>query len=168
MQTNWYRAMQSNLQKWRQEKPAWVIWAGAALACVLYYLIVISSLNYIVDNLRDEIDSDQTKALWMAKAGKEILRLRQTVPPQKVKNIESAFTLINRSINEAGWNHLVTDVHQVEQNRVQVTFNSIPYADLIDWLSKLYVKSGIYVLEITLEKKQPGIVQASIVLQEKP
>jgi len=166
MQTNWYQTTRNNWLKWRQEKPAWIMWAAAALACLLYYIIVTSTLNYIVSDLRDEIDTDQIKAVWMAKAGKEILRLRQAAPHQKVKNTESAFTLVNQSVNAAGWNNLVTDVHQVEQNRVQVTFNSIPYSDLIDWLVKFYDKNGIYVLEATLEKKQPGIVQANIVLQE--
>jgi type II secretory pathway component PulM len=168
MQTNWSQTIKSRWLKWRQEKPAWVICAGAALACVIYYLLIISSLNFIVNNLQDEIDSDQSKAVWMAKASKEILRLRQAVPHQKIKSNASAFTMINKAIQTAGWNNLVTDVHQVEQNRVQVTFNSIPYADLIDWLVKLYDKNGIYVLDITLEKKQAGIVEASIVLQENP
>lgn len=165
MQRNWYKMTLNQWQKWLQEKPDWIAWAGAALICILFYIIVISSLDYVVGNLRDEIDHDQIKAVWMAKAGKEIMRLRQAVPHQKINKTESAFTLVNQSINAAGWNNLVTDVHQVDENRVQVTFNSIAYRDLIDWLVRLYDKDGIYVLEATIDRKQAGIVQANIVLQ---
>ncbi len=166
MQKNWYQTTRDTWQQWRQEKPLWIIWGGIALAFLLYYLIVNSTLNYIVGDLSDEINDDQAKAVWMAKASKEIVRLRQAAPHQKIKRNESAFTLVNQSINTAGWNNLVTDVHQVQQNRVQVTFNSIPYSDLVDWLTNLYNKDSIYVLEVTLERKQAGIVQANILLQQ--
>lgn len=157
---------QEHWQKWRRERPMQMLWAGAILACLIYYLAILLPLDYGVNQLNDNIQTDRTQASWMAKAAQEILQLRQALPHQRIKTTASTFTLVNQAINEHGWNNLVTDVHQVEQNRVQVNFNAIAFNELITWLGKLFDRYGIYVVEITLEKNQAGIVQATLILQQ--
>lgn len=151
--------------KLRSEQPQRLVWGGVALACFLYYLFILLPLNFGISSLQDGIQTDRTEAAWMAKASQEILRLRLALPHQRVTTNASAFTIVNQSINEQGWNNLVSDVHQVEQNKVQVNFNGIAFNELVTWIEKLFDKYGIYVVEATLQKNQPGVVQATLILQ---
>lgn len=166
MRTDWQQLTMDQWRKFRREKPTLFMWCMAALAGLTYYIIILLPFDYAVENLKDSIEMDRTAATWMTKASQEILLLRQALPHQRIKTNSSTFTLINQSINDQGWNSIVTDVHQVEQNRVQVNFSAIAFNELVTWLEKLFDKYGIFVVEITLDKNQAGIVQATVVLQQ--
>ena len=166
MKNDWYQLTIHYINKWRQEKPLWLIWGGISLALIFYYLIVILNLNSFLINTQNSIATGKTTIEWMAKASQEIIRLRQVVPHEKIKTKLTAFALVNQAINDQGWNNFVNEVHQIDENRVQVNFKTISFNELIDWLRNFYDKSGVYVLEATIEKVQPGIVSASLVLQK--
>lgn len=166
MKHNWYQVTTQHLNKWRQDKPLWLIWTGISASLFLYYVIVVVTFNSFLVNTQDNINADEAKIHWMGKASQEIVRLRQVVPHKKTKSNVAAFALVNQAINDKGWNNFVNEVHQIDENRVQVNFKSISFNDLIVWLRKLYDQYGVYVLEATLEKVQPGVVSASLILQK--
>lgn len=154
-----------NWQNWRTQNPLLFLGAGIAIALFSYYLIIVVPLNYAVTNLQSKLSAAENDILWMSRAAQEITRLKQESAVQREKTTESTFSLVNKRINEEGWKDLVTDVHQVEQNRVQVTFNSIGFNDLMIWLKKIFDKNGIFVLEATFQKSGPGKVQANLLLE---
>lgn len=154
-----------NLDKWRREKPLWLIWGGLAVVMIVYYLGVISTFNEALLNVQSGISGDKTNIEWMVRASREITRLRQVAPREKTKSSNSAFAIVNKAINDQGWNDIVNDVHQIDENSTQVNFKSVSFNDLIAWLQKLYADSGVYVKDAKLDKIRAGMISASLVLQ---
>lgn len=165
MRMNWY---QTALEQWhalKQEKPVWWSWASIACGLLLYYVVILMPLNYLINVTETSMKSTHDSVEWMARASREIIRLQQLVPQQRVTSKELPFALVNQSINAEDWKSLVTEVKQLDQNRVQINFDPIPFKELMTWLEKLYVQTGIHVYEASLERVEPGVVRANLTLE---
>ena len=167
MQFN-YQSLLNEWQRLKQQNPRWfypVIWGASGL---VFYVFILLPLSFWADNLQENIATLQGEASWMSKASQEILRLRGTTPKATTKTIaETPFTYLNRSITEQGWNTIVTDVHQLDQNRIQLNFNEIAFTELMNWLKTILSEQGIYVVDATMTRTKPGVVQANLTLQVK-
>lgn len=151
---------------WRQHNPVLIKWGLLIAGALLYYLLVIIPINNLNFALVNDIANNQEQASWISKAGQEIIRIRQRTPKKITqKTNETTFNLINQAINSEGWNNLVTELKQADQGRVQVTFSSIPFSNLIEWLEKLNEKYDILIVDANMQKIEPGIVQAALVFK---
>lgn len=142
-------------------------WAGALIFLLLYYLLIVTPFDSAIQNAHDTLDDKRKAILWMVKEEPEFMRLHQEGPHQAIKPNESVFTVISQSVNTNGWQSIVTDVHQIDQNKVQVNFNSIEFKKLLGWIQQLSQQSGIYIQQASLKKLEPGVVQATLVFQSK-
>lgn len=165
MKMDWYQAALQQWQGWRQQKPIWWSWAGMGVGLLLYYVVIVMPLNYLINTTNQSIKASHESVEWMARASREIVRLQQLVPQQRASSKELPFAQVNQSINEQDWKTLVTEVKQLDQDRVQVTFDPIPFKDLMAWLEKLYSQSGVHVYEASLERVEPGVVRANLTLE---
>ena len=166
MKNDWYQTGMHYWNKWRQEQPLWVIGAVISAVLLIYYLLVVVSLNHALVSTQKSIATDKKNVEWMAKASQTILRLPQSVLHQKTNNNETVFALVNQSITNQRWSNFVTAVHQVDEQQVQVDFKSISFNELITWLIKLYDQSDVYVTEADLKKIQPNVVSATLILKK--
>lgn len=163
-----YQNLLMEWQRLRQHKPRWFYLAAFGACALIYYLLILLPLNLWADSLQDDIQIEKNNVSWMSKASQEILRLRSTTPQTTVQKInETPFTYLNRSITEQGWNTLVTDVHQIDQNRIQINFNEIAFTELMNWLKTILTAQGIYVVDAAMTRVKPGVVQANLTLQTK-
>ncbi len=166
MAINHIKPIRDYWHRYRNEKPYWMILAGIVIGYLIYYLLVINTFNSKIDDTAVNIDRKQNQAIWIAKASQEVSRLRQTVVAKTTNNKDSAFNLVNQAINEKGWTSIISDLHQVEDNRIQLTFNAISFNELTDWLENLYTHKDVFVAEANINKTNPGVVQATLILQK--
>jgi len=153
--------------KLKQENPFLFLIGCIVLGLLLYYLIILMPLNQLFIQRQGRITKELDDFKWMARASHEILRLQKLSLHEKHNPIESPFAYINQQINEQSWSDMVTDVRQIDENQVQISFKSIPYSTLMTWIQDLYQKSGIFVAEATMERTDPGIVNALFVLRSR-
>lgn len=158
MKLNWHELL---------KKPLWMRWASLSVLLLFYYLLIILPLNALLVNTQKTIQHDKSNIKWMRRATEEIIRLQKVIPHEKGTKNVSAFALVTQAINNIQWTDLVNNVHQLDEHRVQVNFQTIPYNQLVNWLQTLDDESGIYVMEASLEKIQPDVVSASLILQKK-
>jgi len=165
MNVEFYQSLIERIKNWNRNRPAWIMWAIVASLLLIYYLLVVMPLDNAVSDLQSQIKENEEQIIWIKKMTPQILRLRQTAPRHEKVISGSLFSLINQSVNNEGWASLVSDAHQVDDNNVEISFNSINYNDLMKWLQSLYDQYGIYVAEANLQKGEPGMVQATLTLQ---
>jgi type II secretory pathway component PulM len=159
--------MQTRLdwRKWQKENPQLFYGALFVIALMAFYMLVVMPFSYAVIAKQLSLEKQEKDAEWMTRATLDIKRLKHESPAQRIKTKDSPFSIVNKEINGKGWKDLVTDVRQVEQSRVQVSFNSIAFTDVMKWLESLSDHYGIFVLEATLTKGGPAKVQANLILQ---
>lgn len=165
MRMNWYQTALLHWQAFKLQKPVWWSWSSVAFGLLLYYLLILMPLNYLINVTETSMKSTHDSVEWMARASREIIRLQQLVPQQRATSKELPFAQVNQSINEQDWKSLVTEVKQLDQNRVQINFDPIPFKELMTWLEKLYAQTGIHVYEASLERVEPGVVRANLTLE---
>lgn len=153
-------------EEWKKDKPSWMVLAYIGAVFFIYYITVISLLDYAVSRSQKKALTSLETAKWMSKASQEIIALRQLSPPPAINVKEKLFTVIDESIKSEQLSAFLTNVQQEKGGDVQVTFNKIPFNDLVHWLKRLNDSHRIYALEATLQKSDPGLVQASLVMQQ--
>jgi type II secretory pathway component PulM len=141
---------------------------GWIIIFIFYYLIVIGFLTNAVTNLQNTIETQKTDLLWMAKSIQKIKHLQQMTPFRQGKNQGTVFSAVNLTVNATGWKNLITDVRQINVDQVQVTFKTIAFTELLGWFEKLYQQQGVYVMQASLQKTQPGLVDATVILTKRP
>ena len=151
----------------KQEHPFLFLIGCIALGLLLYYLIILMPINQLFIQRQERINKEFADLKWMARASHEILRLQKLSLHEKHSPIESPFAYVNQQVNDQSWSDMVTDVRQIDENQVQISFKSIPYSTLMTWIQDLYQKSGIFVAEATMERAAPGIVNALFVLRSR-
>ena len=127
MKSSWYQLTLDYWQNLRLKNTLLATWIALAAAIVLYYLLVVMTSDYAITSIKKNNRTDTKNIEWMATVGQELVKLRNVSQHKKSKTNETAFTLVNQAIDKQGWNNLVSDMHQVSENSVQVSFKIIGF-----------------------------------------
>lgn len=165
MAKQFYTDLLQSIRKFRQDHPLIFLSASIGLMLFIYYLIVLLPLNHFLEQRQQTLKQEFADFKWMARASQEISRLKKLTSSDKQKTIDTPFAYINQQVNNQTWSAMVTDVRQLDQNQVQISFKEMPYTLLMAWLQTTYQESGIFVAEATMERVNPGIVDAMFVLR---
>jgi type II secretory pathway component PulM len=151
--------------KLKQDHPLLFLSICIVAGFLIYYLLVLMPLNNAIEKGQENLHKELQDFQWMSRASHEILRLKKLTTHDKKKSVDTPFAYVNQHVNDQTWSAMVTDVRQLEQNQVQINFKAISYDHLMTWLQEIYQEAGIFVVEATLERVEPGVVDAMFVLR---
>jgi general secretion pathway protein M len=140
---------------------------GAMIISLLFiYFFLWSPLDSTVTSLRSQIRHNQELLAWMQDADKRIQLLQKTARPAPVKQASgSLLSILQKQINGTAFVSALSQLHQVENNSVQLAFQKINFDALVGWLIKLN-QQGIQITQMTVAPSDvPGIVGVELVLK---
>lgn len=140
------------------------VFLGSVIITIfLIYLIIWSPLNNRVATLRNNVQHNKNLLVWMQAADKQIQAYANI--PQANKNAASLLSIVQNEINQSALSKDLTQLHQVENDSVQLSFRDVDFDRLITWLTQLWLQHNITVTHASIKKTDAqGIVSAEIIL----
>ncbi|NNM01524.1 MAG: type II secretion system protein M [Gammaproteobacteria bacterium] len=157
--------------QWWQERTTRerLIVAGGGILVLLsmLFLMVIEPLHTESDRLRIRIARQQADLDRVRAAAAEAERLRASGGDQAVTAAGgSLVSFLDQSLNQGGLRQYLSRLSPGSAGNVRVQFDSLPFDQLIEWLTGIATEQGVRVEEITLNRQQdqPGQVRAGVTL----
>jgi general secretion pathway protein M len=149
-----------------QEKQVITGGGFVVIVCVIYFFLW-SPLADKTANLRDQIQHDQTLLSWMEKADQQIQSMGKK--SSQIKSNKAPISLLSQvqqNVKQQGFADNLTQLHQVENNAVQLSFKQINFDDFMQWLTDIWRNNGIIVSQISIVPVGvAGIVTIDLVLK---
>ena len=137
---------------------------GFILSVMLIYFLIINQLASKVKALKASIIDSQQLITWMEEASEQVKQVQNNVDNKGSQKI-SLLSLIENSSKASKLGSSVSEIKQIDENKVQLKFKTVVFDHLIEWLNELQLKHRVYVKKITLRRTESsGIVQADAVL----
>lgn len=142
-----------------------IIYGGALLALVLGYFLGFMPLQHVMSDLQTEIRSKETLLKWMQTTVPKITMLQNSSTTISEKaNPQSLLSVVSQSLKTA--NLTAGKIEQAGGENVSVTFNKVPFDDIVRWLIAISRQYGIVVSESVIRAAgDPGVVQATVVVR---
>ncbi|MHB1946864.1 MAG: type II secretion system protein GspM [Gammaproteobacteria bacterium] len=140
---------------------------GFFLVAFFIYLLLWLPLDNKVVTLRNQIQRNQELLAWMKEADKRVQILEKTAQPKKPTPLTgSLLSIVQKQINRTPLVSSLTQLHQVDNDSVQLTFQKVDFDQLMEWLIQLSKQQGIGVTQISITPGgAPGGVAADLVLK---
>lgn len=157
--------------QWWQERTARerliVAGGGILLLLSMLFVMVIEPLHAESDRLRIRVMRQQADLERVRAAAAEAERLRATGGDRALADGEgSLVSFLDKSLNQGGLRQYLSRLSPGSAGNVRVQFDSLPFDQLIQWLTGIALEQGVRVEEITLNRQQdqPGQVRAAVTL----
>lgn len=139
-----------------------------ATSFFLAYYLLWSPLANKVDHLRIQIKRNQELLSWMQQADARI-QAQQTVGNKPITNAPRSGSLLSTVQNQINRTQLVsvmTQLHQLDADSVQLAFDKVDFDKLIVWLTQLSQQQNLSITQMSIVPSDaPGIVAADFVLK---
>lgn len=147
------------------ERERWTAGLGIAFAlCYLFYLLIYSPLASAVNNQSKQFVEKQETLAWME-------QVRQQPKDQKaVQAISNSklLALIGNQLSDKAFNQFTNQLQQTGSGDIQISFERVPYKQLLDWLWNLNADYAFSLKQFSAEHSDtPGVVRVLIVLTAK-
>lgn len=141
---------------------------GGIIVVTLFILYEIfwAPFSGVNDSLRNDIHHNQKLLIWMQEANQHI-QLTEAMTQKNTSSRSSAalLSLLQKEINLSSFANNVQQISQAENNSVQITFLKINFDSLIKWLTMLWQKYNLSVMQFNATPNGAlGIVDVSVVL----
>jgi general secretion pathway protein M len=136
------------------------------LVFVAFYLILWSPLTDKVSTLRNQVQRNQELLAWMQDTDKRIQAEGHAAKPPVARASGSLLSIVQSQINRTQLVSVMTQLHQIDNDSVQLTFDKVDFDKLIVWLTQLTQQQGLIITQMTVTpSKEPGIVAADFILK---
>lgn len=156
--------------KWEQlaprEKQAVAI-GGVFVALFIAYAGIWAPLLNHVDNLREQIATDQKKLVWMQSADHELSKLEKQVTTGR-SGVTPVVLLsqLQQQIRAAELDKYMKVLKQVSNHAIQLEFQQVEFDKLIPLLARVTKQQHINISQLAVTAdRTPGIVNATIVIK---
>lgn len=143
-----------------------IFYGGIVLAIFLVYLLIWSPLTDAVAKQKESVRSQRTALHYLQGAAVEVQTLRAQgigVAPARHANI---LTVAEQTVSENQLQASLKQVQQPQPNEVQLTFQAVPFDQLLNWLQHLVMTQGFSVTEFTAKRSgTAGIATVSLTLK---
>lgn len=137
-----------------------------AIAIFLIYFFIWSPLLDSIATLRTQLQRNQATLAWMKTADKEIQLVEKNPAATASQSSASLLSIVQNEINQSTFAKNVSQLHQAENDAVQLSFQQIDFDQLITWLMQLWQQHHIAVTQATIKKSEAaGSVTADISLK---
>lgn len=142
-----------------------VIYGGIVISLLLYYLVIWIPLSEKTSQLVES--NAQTRELigWMKKAKIQLIQLHQQAK-NKSTSSTSLLSAIEQSVKRNRLEASASDIKQLENNRVQVSFDQVSYLAVMRWIEDVQTTSASKIDKVLIKKTdKPGIVHVDLTLE---
>jgi general secretion pathway protein M len=137
-----------------------------AVIFFLIYSLVWSPLDNKVSALRTTLQHNQKLLTWMQAADKQIESYKNTSQTTTAQSTGSLLSIVQNEINQSSLSKDLSQLHQAEDDSVQLSFQHVGFDPLIRWLTQLWQQHNITITRASIKKTEAsGIVSAEIVLK---
>lgn len=147
-----------------------VLSAGGFFLCAfLIYILLWAPLIDRTEFLRKQIAANQNLLTWMQEAEKRILALEKNSQATPATQSEgSLLSVVQKQINRTPLVGALTDLHQLETDSVQLTFQKVSFDQLMKWLIQITDQEGLVIKQLSVTPgATPGIADVTLVLSVK-
>ena len=136
------------------------------LSLFLIYILLWSPLNTKVMSLRSHIQQNQELLTWMDAADKRIQVLEKTAQTKPAaRPTGSLLSVIQKQINRTPLVTALTQLHQVDNESVQLTFEKVNFDQLITWLTGIS-QQGLLTTQLSITPGTTlGVVSADLIIK---
>jgi type II secretory pathway component PulM len=131
---------------------------------IMFYNFVWEPLHSGVHQLRKDYVANQELLTWMKQAQVQLKQKNKTKKIVKGKN-QSLLALSEQSVKNSRIDSSVKEIKQANDNTVQIRFENIAYAAIIQWVDALGREYGMGVDKLTIRQTDtPGVVKADVIV----
>lgn len=145
---------------------------GTALAVILLWALVYAPLQDRRDELQRQVEALQRTLTVVEDAGRRTASLRTHRPagaaPVGANGEQSLVTLVDTSGRNAGLAAAMRRIEPLADEATRVDLQQAPFEQLIVWLQTLATRHGVVAREISLDRRDTGVVDARVQLQRSP
>ena len=136
------------------------------LGAFLIYLILWLPLSNYVSSLREQIQNNQELLTWMKGTDKQIQALEKGTNRKLSKSSAgSLLNIVQKHIKTSSISTSVTQLHQSENDSVQLTFKNVSFDKLIAWIIPFTQQQECSITQMTVTPTASiGMVSAELVL----
>lgn len=136
------------------------------LGAFLIYLILWLPLSNYVSSLRDQIHNSQELLTWMKGTDKQIQTLEKSTARKPSKSpAGSLLNIVQKQIKTSPIATALTQLHQAENDSVQLTFKNVNFDKLIAWIISFTQQQECSITQMTVTPNATvGMVSADFVL----
>lgn len=130
------------------------------------YVLLWSPIDNKVSTLRSQMVRNQELLSWMQDTDKQIQTYEKSSQQKPVRNTGSLLSIIQKQINRTAFVTALSQLHQVENDSVQLTFQKVDFDKLISWLIPLTQQQGIVITQmVATPSGTPGLVNIDLILK---
>lgn len=156
------------LQKWAELEVfhKFALSLGIILSVVIiYWFLVIGTINGKSDELETRIESWQRIYVWMQDAVPKIKAYEKTDSAEKVDE-KKIPTLVSDTISRYKLQNAVKKIDKTGSRAVKVSFDNAPFDTVIKWISHLKTKYNISTISASIKKANTqGTVSGALTLE---
>jgi type II secretory pathway component PulM len=150
-----------------REKQILGVGAVFIIACLIYLLLWLPLTNR-TESMRKQIKSNQALLVWMQEAEKKISAGEKPLKQTSLTPSEgSLLSIVQKQINRTPLVSALTDLHQLETDSVQLTFQKVSFDQLMKWLIQITAQEALFIVQLTVTPSaSPGIADVVLVLKQ--
>lgn len=136
------------------------------IGIIALYVLLWSPIDTKVSTLRSQMVRNQELLSWMQDTDKQIQSYEKNSQLKPVRSTGSLLSIIQKQINRTAFVTALSQLHQVENDSVQLTFQKVDFDKLISWLIPLTQQQGIVITQMLVTPSgTPGFVNVDLVLK---
>lgn len=143
-----------------------VIIGSVLLFFIVMYFFIWSPISDTVDTLQQNVVQDSELLSWMKITAPQINVTQVTSSAAHPVAAADLFGTVQQSLLSSGLKSALQNIEQQKAGTIKLTFNSISFDNLINWLIAVQRDYGVSAVEVNLNKvADEGHVKGEIVLQ---
>lgn len=161
--------MKNRWQNLSERERRFLTLGGGAALILLIYLTIWNPFFSALSTLREQVTESQQLLSWMQTATKVLQNLQKSgaITSREAKT-SSLLVIVNNSLTHYQLASFAQQIEAPNTNQVHISFKSVPFDALIDWLELIWKNYGIDVYQLKLTPTtQTGLVQIDLVLEKK-
>ncbi len=153
-------------EKWASlalREQQFVLVGGICAAIFIGYLLIWAPLADKIISLRSSIIHNQNLLVWMQDSDAKIQFLEKTIKQQNTQGMGSLLGVVQNQLNQNPVGKFVTELHQADNNTVQIHFQKIDFDKLMAWVVQLWEQHGLLITDMSVSPSGTlGIVSVEL------
>jgi len=143
----------------------YLVVGGVIALFLIIYLGIISPINSTVANLQTTVQQQQSLAQWLTPRVPVLQRLIGSSSVAQPVTATNLLATVDTRLKQTQFARSVTEISQSDASSVRITFNAVPFDDLLQWLAQQWQQSRIAVTQIDVQKSgDAGLAKVVVTL----
>lgn len=142
-----------------------MFFGGLTITVILFFAFIIFPLQEKVDNAKSNLEYKQSLYQWMQPKVKSLIALKSSKPTNLNQTKTSALIIVERELKQSALSGLPHTIEKKQNDEVQITFDSVPFDEVIRWLGGLSQSFQLQVQSMTVNRlAEEGMVGVNVVV----